>query len=416
MAHLSSLRPGEGTYLKDDFLGNDAVADAAVGELKWEIAAIANDSTLAYVTAQPHGVLRLTTANTADGDGEVMRSFTDGIVLNGGPGFVKARVRYPAITGNTVEDNNFRIGLDASVAATVYPSIGTAAATASTDLITLNGHGLTLDDRLTCLSSDATGIAAGDNLWPITITTNTFQLSTTRGGAVHNITGDGTAVELMKLYEGATAPTKGLWVESDGGILSLQAHSAAHGDTFKPVKGIATLADLPTSKVAAATAATDLVTLASHGLQAGDEIVIVASDAAGLTIDTHYWVKEDDDTDVDNFKLATTYAIGAKYGGGDELNITGDGTAVTWKRVPGDGSTMLLGEWVDLEMRWGDVNAEGGPQWAELYVNGQLGARQQIYIDDDETMELKIAHWQNTGAAGTLELDIDYFEVFLPRV
>ena len=110
MAHLSSLRPGEGTYLKDDFLGNDAVADAAVGELKWEIAAIANDSTLAYVTAQPHGVLRLTTANTADGDGEVMRSFTDGIVLNGGPVFVKARVRYPAITGNTVEDNNFRIG------------------------------------------------------------------------------------------------------------------------------------------------------------------------------------------------------------------------------------------------------------------------------------------------------------------
>jgi hypothetical protein len=409
MAEMSPLRPGEGTYLKDDFLGNEQVGDHLIGELLWEIAAIANASTLSLPTAQPHGVLRLTTANTADGDGEVLFSLPDGIVLNGGPGFVATRVRFPAIAGNTVEDNNFRIGLDASVAATVYPSIGTAAATASSDLVTLASHGLTLNDRLTCLSSDAAGIAAGDNLWPITITTDTFQVSTTRGGAVLNITGDGTALELMKLYEGITGPTDGLWIESDGGVLSLQAHSNDHGDNFKAVNDVPALADLPTSKVAAATAGgdpADIITLASHGLNNGEQIVIVASDATGLAANTRYFVR---DSTGSTFRVALTPD-------GAVVDITGDGTAVTWKKVPGDGTTMILGEWVDLELRWSDVNAEGGPQWAELYVNGVLGARQQVYLDNDESMELKIAHWQDTGAAGTLELDIDYFEVFLPRV
>jgi len=407
MAEMSPLRPGEGTYLKDDFLGNEQVGDHLVGEMLWEIAAIANDSTLSLPTAQPHGVLRLTTANTADGDGEVLYGLPDGIVLNGGgPGFIAARVRFPAIAGNTVEDNNFRIGLDASVAATVYPSIGTAAATASSDLVTLASHGLSLDDRLTCLSSDAAGIAAGDNLWPITITTDTFQVSTTRGGAVLNITGDGTALELMKLYEGITGPTDGLWIECDGGILSLQAHSNDHGDNFKAVYDAPTLADLPTSKVAAAADTDDLITLASHGLNNGEQIVIIASDAAGLLANTRYFVRD---------STGSTFTVSTTPGGAINA-ITGDGSAVTWKKVPGDGTTMILGEWVDLELRWSDTNAEGGPQWAELWVNGTLGARQQVYLDNDESMELKIAHWQNTGGTATLELDIDYFEVFLPRV
>lgn len=123
MPNLSPLRPGDGTYLKDDFLSNDAVTDAAVGELAWERETIGNASTLTYVTAQPNGVLRFTTASTADGDGEALRSFTDGIVFNGLNGFFTARVRYPEITGNVIADNNFRIGLDDSVAAT-SPTVG----------------------------------------------------------------------------------------------------------------------------------------------------------------------------------------------------------------------------------------------------------------------------------------------------
>lgn len=112
------LLPSAGLFVKDDFYANDSVADAAVGELNWEIATIGNASTLALQTATTHGVLRLTTAAGADGDGEVMRLFTDGLVLQ--PGFeVGFRVRYPV----ELASGNFRIGLDDSVTAT-RPTVG----------------------------------------------------------------------------------------------------------------------------------------------------------------------------------------------------------------------------------------------------------------------------------------------------
>ena len=110
--------PSSGLYVKDDFYSNDSVADALTGELRWEIVTIGNASTLAYQTAQPFGVLRLTTAATADGDGEAMRLFQDGLVLK--PGFeLGARVRYPV----ELTSSNFRIGLDDSVTAT-RPTVG----------------------------------------------------------------------------------------------------------------------------------------------------------------------------------------------------------------------------------------------------------------------------------------------------
>ncbi len=112
------LSPASGLYISDNFYSNDSVADAAVGELRWEIAALTNASTLALQTATPHGVLRLTTAATADGDGEVMRLFTDGLVLV--PGFeFGARVRYPV----ELASGNFRVGLDDSVT-TTRPTVG----------------------------------------------------------------------------------------------------------------------------------------------------------------------------------------------------------------------------------------------------------------------------------------------------
>jgi len=112
------ILPSSGLFLKDDFYANDSVADAAVGELNWEIATIGNASTLALQTAAPQGVLRLTTAATADGDGEAMRLFTDGLVLQ--PGFEFGfRVRYPV----ELASGNFRIGLDDSVTAT-RPTVG----------------------------------------------------------------------------------------------------------------------------------------------------------------------------------------------------------------------------------------------------------------------------------------------------
>lgn len=115
---IEFLSPVHGTFLKDDFVSNDAVGDAAVGELGWEIVTIANAPTLAYQTAKGNGVLRVTTAATANGDGGVLRLFEDGLTLTPGT-TLGARVRYPVELASL----NFRVGLDDSVTAS-RPAVG----------------------------------------------------------------------------------------------------------------------------------------------------------------------------------------------------------------------------------------------------------------------------------------------------
>ncbi len=114
--------PLDGTYLKDDFLTNSAVADATVGELGWEITAIANASTPSFVASQ-NGVLRVTTAAVADGDGSAFTLNPDGIVLSGTNQMFRARIRVPNIAGNAIASNEFRIGFGDSVTAT-DPTVG----------------------------------------------------------------------------------------------------------------------------------------------------------------------------------------------------------------------------------------------------------------------------------------------------
>lgn len=108
----------DGTTLFDDFISNDAVTDNAIGQLGWQFTTIGNAATLAYQTAHPNGVLRVTTAATADGDGTAIHLFPDGIILKPHTGFV-ARVRYPVELASL----NFRIGFDDSVTAT-RPTVG----------------------------------------------------------------------------------------------------------------------------------------------------------------------------------------------------------------------------------------------------------------------------------------------------
>lgn len=115
-------------YIKDDFVTNEDVADATIGELNWELVTIANASTTALLvttnaTAGRPGVLRDTTAGTADGDGEVYRLDEDSFVLDGKPGSFSFAARYPDITGNQLAGNDFRIGLQDSVTAT-EPTVG----------------------------------------------------------------------------------------------------------------------------------------------------------------------------------------------------------------------------------------------------------------------------------------------------
>jgi len=114
--------PSDGTYIKDDFLSNSGVADTTVGELGWEMTTIANASVPSFVAGQ-NGIMRITTASTADGDGEAFTLHPDAIVLAGSNQYFRIRVRIPDIAGNLLAGNNFRAGFSASVTAT-EPAVG----------------------------------------------------------------------------------------------------------------------------------------------------------------------------------------------------------------------------------------------------------------------------------------------------
>ena len=119
------FRPKDGLYVKDDFAVNEAVADATVGELDWEITTIGNASTIALLVTTNtvpgrYGILRDTTAGTADGDGEAYRHIADSIVLNENRGYCSASFRIPDIAGNQLAGNDFRFGLGDSVTATAH--------------------------------------------------------------------------------------------------------------------------------------------------------------------------------------------------------------------------------------------------------------------------------------------------------
>jgi hypothetical protein len=158
------VSPLDGFWIKDDFLHNDSVADALVGELDWEIITIGNASTYALTNptaAGEVGILRQTTAATANGDGSCLRLEEDGFVFGPNGGGFAAKFRYPV----ELASGNFRIGLDDSVT--------------------------------------------------------------------------------------ATSPTVGIWLDSDAGVLSLQADSGDHGDVAANIEGVSTLTSGTTAVVGA---------------------------------------------------------------------------------------------------------------------------------------------------------------------
>jgi len=102
-------------YLGEDFIANDPATDAAVGQQEWEIETIGNASTIAYLVTTNtddgyYGVLRDTTAGTADGDGERYRMLADTLVLGAKGGSFRCLSRIPDITGNLVAGNNIKFG------------------------------------------------------------------------------------------------------------------------------------------------------------------------------------------------------------------------------------------------------------------------------------------------------------------
>lgn len=229
----------DGLYVKDDFFSNEEVADTTLGELRWEIVTIGNASTLAYnvgTSAEPgvYGQLKITTAATANGDGEAIRLDEDAIVLGGAyPGYFAFKARLD----DQIASNNFRIGLHDSVT--------------------------------------------------------------------------------------ATEPTVGIWVDCDGGVITLNADSADHGDLSAAAANVGTFTS---------------------------------------------------------------------------------------------GTTMVVTTWHEFEVRWDGENAQGGPKHVVLYVDGYKAAEiNNCEIDDDEEMELTITHWQDSGGALAVELDLDFIELFIAR-
>ena len=111
--------PVDGVHVKDDFLRNDSVADALMGEVRWEIENIGAASTYSLLAADEamYGVLRQVTNSTAN-RGSALRTFVDGLVFGGNGGGIAFRFRFPNISGNTIAGNNFRIGADDSITIT----------------------------------------------------------------------------------------------------------------------------------------------------------------------------------------------------------------------------------------------------------------------------------------------------------
>jgi hypothetical protein len=105
----------------------------------------------------------------------------------------------------------------------------------------------------------------------------------------------------------------------------------------------------------------------------------------------------------------------------DVASTNGDVTkAVTGISTLTSGTTMVVNTWYDIELRLSDTNTNGGPETIQCFVDGEFGgeisaaAGDPSLLGSTETMEYKIAHWDTAGTAQVLE--IDYYEVYIPRV
>ena len=83
-------------------------------------------------------------------------------------------------------------------------------------------------------------------------------------------------------------------------------------------------------------------------------------------------------------------------------------------KITAAGFTMVLGTWHTFEMRWSGENANGGPDIVKLWIDDVFRCQTRSHLGSAETMEPKITHWQAAGLVD-LELDIDYFELFISR-
>lgn len=115
-------------------------------------------------------------------------------------------------------------------------ALGSAAGAIATDAFTLSAHGLVNGDQITLDTiASLTGISADTPYWIVQVTTNTFKLAATKGGAAIDLTGaDGTA-NVTKLVAVTTGAVDSLLqaVFDSGGIMQQDTATLLVGSSVK---------------------------------------------------------------------------------------------------------------------------------------------------------------------------------------
>ena len=105
------------------------------------------------------------------------------------------------------------------------------------------------------------------------------------------------------------------------------------------------------------------------------------------------------------------------FSDGGVLNLradTADGSDATAAFAGGStltsGTTSVIDVAHQIEVHWTGENGNGGPRYIEAFCDGEPVATLTTDLDDDENFTPAIVHYQNTGGADTLELDVHWFE------
>ena len=180
------------------------------------------------------------------------------------------------------------------------------------DTITYANHGLLANDSVvfTSIAGVATGISLNTRYYVINPTTNTFQLSTSIGGSVFDITATSTGAATM-----ARAPTQ---------YLTSLNHGYIAGDVvcFNVTSAIS---EAVTFTASGSTVVLSLATNLPHGLNNNDTIQFVNNIATttGISINTKYYVVN---------ATASTFQVAATLNG-TPLTLTNNGTGTMQRLV-----------------------------------------------------------------------------------
>lgn len=120
-----------------------------------------------------------------------------------------------------------------------------------------------------------------------------------------------------------------------------------------------------------------------------------------------------------NFRCGMDDSITATIPGSG-ISVASDAgviTCVAWSNDHGDTTitpayttTMVLDTWMTFLVEWSGANGMGGPREMTFSIDGVRQGSATIVLDNDEEVEAKFVHWQDSGAAASLEWDLDFFE------